>query len=360
MKVVVATPLYPPEPGGPATYTRILEHGLPEKDIQAEIIKFRDVRHLPKVLRHAAYFWKVFGAAKGAHAVLGLDAVSVGLPALLAARLRNVPFVVKIVGDYAWEQGTQRFGVTASLDEFVRLRHVPFPVRVLQTVQTYVAAHAVRVMVPSEYLKGIVIAWGIPSERIEVIYNAIELGEQGVVSESVSALPRPRIATIGRLVPWKHIDGVIQAVAQIPDASLVIVGNGPERARLEEEAGSIADRVCFTGAVPHADALAILQDADVLVLNSSYEGLSHLLIEALMLGKAVVTTRVGGNPELITDGENGLLIPPHDTLALAEALRRVMANPELRSRLQSQAKASSARFSPNAMLQATAQLLKSV
>lgn len=360
MKVVIATPLYPPESGGPATYTHILENGFPEKDIQVKVVKFKDVRHLPKVLRHAAYFWNVFCAAKGANAVLGLDAASVGLPTLFAARLRKVPFVVKIVGDYAWEQGTQRFGISMSLDEFVRTKQVPFAVRLLRRMQEYVASHAVRIIVPSEYLRGIVMAWGIPGERIEVIYNAIELGELGVIPESVSLLRRPRVVTIGRLVPWKHIDGVLQAVAQIPDASLAIVGDGPERTRLEVEAGNIADRVCFTGAVPHADALAILQDADILVLNSSYEGLSHLLIEALMLGKAIVTTRVGGNPELITDGQNGLLVPPHDTPALSEALRRVMVNAELRSRLQVQAKASSARFSPNAMLQATAKLLKSV
>src|SRR3990167_7909869 len=105
MRIVIATPLYPPEIGGPATYAKLLFEGLPEKGIEVELVKFSDVRHLPKIIRHIAYFLRVLKAARNANVVLALDPVSVGLPAMKAAQKARKPFVVKIVGDYAWEQG---------------------------------------------------------------------------------------------------------------------------------------------------------------------------------------------------------------------------------------------------------------
>ena len=83
--------------------------------------------------------------------------------------------MVKIVGDYAWEQGQQRFGITQTLDDFVQTTHVPFLVRLLRRIQTRVAQGAVRVIVPSEYLKDIVIQWGIPEKKITIINNSIQL-----------------------------------------------------------------------------------------------------------------------------------------------------------------------------------------
>ena len=86
MKLVIATPLYPPEIGGPATYSRLLEEGLPMKGIEVELVKFSEVRHLPKLIRHYVYYRQVLKAARRADAVLALDPVSVGLPAMKAAR----------------------------------------------------------------------------------------------------------------------------------------------------------------------------------------------------------------------------------------------------------------------------------
>src|SRR3989344_9578793 len=112
MKIVIAAPLYPPEIGGPATYAKLLLEGLSQKGIEVDIVKFSEVRHLPKLIRHYAYYRRVLRSARGADAVLALDPASVGLPAMYAARKAKKPFVVKIVGDYAWEQGIQRFGIT--------------------------------------------------------------------------------------------------------------------------------------------------------------------------------------------------------------------------------------------------------
>lgn len=359
MRLVIATPLYPPEIGGPATYAKLLEEGLPGEGIEVKVVKFSDVRHLPKLIRHFAYYRRVLYALRSADAVLALDPVSVGLPALKAAQKLGKPFFVKVVGDYAWEQGQQRFGITQGLDEFVKTRDAPLPVRLLRTVQTRVARSAARVIVPSEYLKRIVSAWGIVPEHIEVVYNAVPIEEPGIVPEKVAAMPRPLVVTAGRLVPWKHMLGVIDAVAGLPDASLVIVGDGPDRVMLERHAHAmLPGRFVFTGMLSHKDTLATMLSAEAFVLNSSYEGLSHLLVEAQALGVPTIATRVGGNPEVVEHGEDGLLVPVGDTSALSASLHEMLADEALRARLGEHAKRSSERFSTETMLRETATLLQ--
>ena len=360
-KVVIATPLYPPEIGGPATYARILEEELPKRGLTVELVKFSEVRHLPKVVRHFAYYRNVLRAARDADLVYALDPVSVGLPALLAARRAKKAFFVKIVGDYAWEQGTQRFGITDTLDAFVARRQPSPVVRILQAVERCVAARALRIIVPSEYLKTIVTAWGIESVNIRVVYNAVSVGSIGTLPADIAHLPSPRIISVGRLVPWKHMGRIIEAVAQIRPqitASLVIVGSGPLRFGLtrfaKEKLGASARIV---GALTHADTLAVMRESDVFVLNSSYEGLSHVLIEALALGKPIVATRAGGNPEVVEDGVSGLLIPVGDTEALAAALERLLGDETLRKRLGEGALASAHRFDRDRMVGETVQAL---
>ena len=358
MKVLVATPLYPPDIGGPATYAKILLEELPGKGIEVEVVKFSDVRHLLKGVRHLVYFLRIWRALRNADVILALDPVSVGLPACMAARVTRKPLVVKIVGDYAWEQGQQRFGVTQTLDEFLKNTRVSFPVHALRRIEYEVATYAKHLIVPSEYLKKVVQQWGISENKIEVIYNAVPTEEKGHVPPAVAKLPRPLVVTAGRLVPWKNIDGIIDAVANTTGVSLAVLGEGPDRTALVRRAEEkLPERAVFTGPLAHSDMLATLQSADVFILNSSYEGLSHLLIEAQALGIPTIATNVGGNSEVITNGEDGLLLSPGDTLALTHALVNLLGDAPLRARLSLGARASAKRFSSETMIQATADIL---
>lgn len=365
MKLVIATPLYPPEIGGPATYAKLLEEGLPKKGVEVTLVNFNAARYLPKGIRHAVFFFRVLEAARKADAVLALDPVSVGLPASLAARLAKKPFIVKIVGDYAWEQGRQRFGVTQTLDEFVKEKSVPFPVRILRFIQCRVAQSATRIIVPSDYLKEIVSLWDMPHKKIKVVYNAVLVDDHGIVPKQVERLSRPLVVSVGRLVPWKGMEGVIDAVASLrkkgTEVSLAIVGDGPLRPSLVSHAEKeLASGHVFTGALSHADTLATMRSADVLVLNSSYEGLAHILIEALMLGVPAIATRTGGNPEILKHRENGLLIEVNDTAELAGAITLMLEDSSLRAHLTAGARASAERFSLEEMLKATVAVLQAV
>ncbi len=373
MKVVIATPLYPPEIGGPATYTAVLERELPKQGVEVEVVKFADARRMPKVIRHLAYYRLLLKRAKSADVIFALDPVSVGLPAYWVAKKLKKPLVVKVVGDYAWEQGVQRFGITASLDAFVRERRAPVAVRVLRAIQTRVARSATRIIVPSEYLRHIVSAWGTVAnkagtarQKIDVIYNAVPTEPPAPLTTVFADMPRPRIVSVGRLVPWKGFEGLIDAVADLREkgirASLAIIGDGPDREALK---GYLRERLgihgaCLAGSLSRSEVLAAIKNADVFALNSSYEGLSHVLIEALALGVPIVATRAGGNSELIQDGVNGLLVPVGDPESLADALSRVLTDKALSAKLSLGAKLSARRFEERSMIAATTKLLTEV
>lgn len=334
MKLLIATPLYPPDIGGPATYAKLLEDELPKYGWEARVIAFGTIRHLPKGVAHLAYFWAVYRALVRVDAVLALDPVSVGLPALLAARLAGKPFFVKIVGDYAWEQGTQRFGVTLSLDEFVRtpVKKLPRSVRILRRVERYVARSAVKVIVPSPYLADIVKAWGISGEHIQIINNAIVIPEHLPASERKNK--NFLIVSAGRRVPWKGFEALERVVARHPEWELHIASG-----------------------VSREEALGWMKAADVFVLNSSYEGFPHTLIEAMTLGTPVIATDAKFHRHLVTDGVSGLLVPVGDDAALERALTEVSEHTEAAKARALAAEEKMKEFEVAAMLRSTASFL---
>jgi glycosyltransferase involved in cell wall biosynthesis len=124
----------------------------------------------------------------------------------------------------------------------------------------------------------------------------------------------------------------------MPALRLLVIGDGPERARLEKLAEPLDGAVRFLGDVSRPEVLALMRTCQMLALGSAYEGLSHVLLEAMEAGLPIVASTAGGNPELIQDGENGLLVPYGDVEVLSEALLRLASDAELRTRLGQQAR----------------------
>lgn len=369
MKILIATPLYPPDVGGPATYAKALEDALPSHGVEVVLVSFHAVRHLPKGIAHLVYAFKLFRASRGCDAILALDPVSVGLPAAIIARLTQIPLVVKIVGDYAWEQGRQRFGVTQGLDEFVVMdaTHFTRSVRTLRKVQTFVARSARQIIVPSEYLKRIVSAWGIPSGAITVVYNTFNgvgvLPSRDTLREELG-LSGAIILSAGRLVPWKGFGtliGLMREVRQtIPDAQLIIAGGGPLEGELRAQVAQegAEEFVTLLGNIPHDELMRYIAAADLFVLNTGYEGLSHQLLEVLAVGTPIVTTNVGGNPELIEDGVTGILVPYDDNNRLYAAIATLLLDKKLSHQCTENGKQFVAQFSKERMISGTLSTLR--
>ncbi len=334
MKILIATGLFPPDIGGPATYSKLLSAELPKRNIETDILTFGEVRELPKLIRHFAYLFKVLIRGRGADIIYAQDPVSVGLPAAMAAMILRKKFLVRIAGDYAWEQGVQRFSVKQTLDEFVNNPPLSFMVALLRFIERRVALYALRVVVPSYYLKRVVAKWGIPMEKLVVIENAYD---GPLPSESKEELrkrlniSKSTILSVGRLVPWK---GFMELVRTFPmvlkggEAELLIAGDGPEREILLSEIKKLGldGKVRLLGRLPQAVMHNYLRASDVFVLNSSYEGFSHQLLEALAMEVPVVTTDIPGNAEIIKHNDSGILVPLGNKEALSEGITLLLAN----------------------------------
>jgi glycosyltransferase involved in cell wall biosynthesis len=154
------------------------------------------------------------------------------------------------------------------------------------------------------------------------------------------------IISAGRLVPWKGFVELISVMEFFPRAHLTIAGEGPERERLQRiiEDKKVAGRVSLRGNITRQELLALFKKADLFVLNSSYEGLPHIVLEALQARVPVIATDVGGTGELIQHEYNGLLIPAGDHSALRAALQRLLQDTGLRSRLAENGSASLEKF----------------
>lgn len=370
MKVLIATGLYPPEIGGPATYALLLEDELPKKGVTVTIVPFGWVRHYPKIIRHIVYAYKLWQESRDSDIIYALDPISVGIPALFVAKLRRKKFLIRLGGDYAWEQGRGRFGLTETLDEYLTGdTRRPLMVKVLAALQSYVTKRATKVIAPSEYLKSVIIKWGVMPANIVVIYSALyPLSVEGTKEELHDQLSftHPTIVSAGRLVPWKGFVVLIEVVAKLkekyPDITLVIAGDGEEHDTLvaKAEAEDVTTNLRLVGRISKDALGASIKGADVFVLNTAYEGLSHQLIEVMDLGTPIVTTTAGGNPELITNDVSGILVPFNDVQALQAAIIRILEHPETSSRMVQSARARSREFSQAAMIETLHNTLKTI
>ena len=189
------------------------------------------------------------------------------------------------------------------------------------------------------------------AERASVIYNGIETAD--FERAEPFAHPRPYILGIGRLVEQKGFDVLIEAFARanVEGCDLIIAGEGTQRAALEKLAASlgVADRVIFPGRADRPTAASLFKGALFFVLPSRQEPMGIVNLEAMAAGKAIIASRVGGVPEIVLDGETGLLVPGSDAESLASAIRRLANDDELRTRLATAGNARAQEFAWNAI-----------
>ncbi|MEG3088981.1 glycosyltransferase [Sphingomonas sp. PB4P5] len=184
----------------------------------------------------------------------------------------------------------------------------------------------------SAAMRADMIALGLPEARIRVHHTGVDLARFAVVDRAAGkaalGIDGPLIVALGALIPLKGHDIVLRAVAALPGASLLIVGEGRERAALASAAAAlgISERVRLLGALPHAEVAALLAAADVMALASASEGLANAWIEALACGTPIVITDVGGAREVVTTPAAGRLAA-RDAASFASAIGSLLADP---------------------------------
>lgn len=374
MKVVFATGIFPPDIGGPATSVSTLADAWSAQGHQVSVVTYSDVGddgvarpyEVRRILRaqaawrrYGSYLRALWRASSVPGTIFAQDGVASGLPALIVAKLRGRRLVLRVAGDFAWERAQVQYGYAESLEAFQKDLRVPAPVFLARALQRLVYRSAHRVIAPSRYLAGVTRGWGVVPGRIRVIYNGVHLPkkEEGLVKR-----PR-RIVAAGRLVPWKNFDVLIKAMPRVllkfPDAALTIAGDGPELTRLRALAGApmLEGKVEFAGRLKRDELCRAIGESAVFVLPSSYEGFSHQLVEAFACGASVVASRAGGNPELMQDRKNGLLVEPGDASGLADAIIAFFEDRAFADACAAEAGKDLSRFSVEAQIRETTETI---
>ncbi|MBN1572543.1 MAG: glycosyltransferase family 4 protein [Deltaproteobacteria bacterium] len=356
IKILFIASIYYPESGGPATYVRNLAHYLYGEGHKVKVIALSEVNKLPddpfylsRIPKRGSIFTRSlslflsivkYGRDYDLLYDTGGGPWDTGLPVQMANFFLRKRLAIRVAGDIVWEYARRNRITVDGLDEFQLKSYGPI-IMVMRLIRNYFARSADLVISGSNYVAGLTKIWGVDKKKISVTHNAIELINPRKIPTPEFEKPkgaRKIVATIARLVPWKGIDALIEVTAQFPkDIHLLIIGDGPERERLTDLAKSlkVINRIHFIGRVPNEQIISFLSFADVFVLNTEYESLAHVIIEAYNAGIPVVATNITGNPEIIEDGKTGILVPLKDKDALKAAIERIITNKKFASKIVS-------------------------
>lgn len=225
----------------------------------------------------------------------------------------------------------QRLGcpvvITARGSDVTLIPRYPLPRRMIR----WALARAAGLIAVSSALKDVLVALGAARERVVMLRNGVDLalfrpGERDQARRALG-LSRPTLISVGHLIERKGHDRVIEALSDLPGFELLIVGEGPERDRLERlrRRLGLADRVRLLGSVSHFALPEIYSAADALVLASSREGWANVLLEAMACGTPVVTANVEGAPEIVRSPAAGLVMQRNTPQGIAESVKSLFA-----------------------------------
>lgn len=364
MKVLIVSGIWPPDVGGPASHAPDLAAFLRAHGHEVAVVTTADAapapepyrvdwvsRRLPVGVRHAAVAEKILSRARGADVVYATSMV--GRAALGTAAARR-PLVIKLTTDEAYERARRRGLYDGGMDAFQTIDG-DLRIAALRRARNVALGRAARVVCPSAYLCEMAVSWGVPAERTLVVPNPapdLPVLPSREEAKAKTGIPGQLLAFAGRIGRQKALEVGLEAVSACPEVTLLIAGDGPELEAMKLRAAQLelGARGRFLGPLPRDDVLEIFRAADATLLSSSWENFPHTVVESLAVGTPVISTRVGGVAEVVTDGENGLLVTAGDPESLAAAIRRFFSEPGLRGRLAAAAAPSVAGHSRDAIL----------
>lgn len=389
MRILIATGLYPPDIGGPATILKALAKGLKEKGIDVKIITYADIdsswklwddggvkvcsvsRKLGRIRPYLYYFFWMWRFSRKADLIYATDIYSVGYFAYLLKKITGKKYIIRFAGDSAWETAVSAGWTKDYIVDFQEKKYGK-KIESLKERRKIILVNADRVVAVGYFLAKIAKQIGVLDEKIRIIYNSIDFIEWKESTERIQEIKSQYgkdgkiIITACRLVPWKGVGDIIEILpqlkAKIGPVNFLILGEGPEKEGLKKlaEEKKISENVHFLGRVRHNQVLDYFRAADLFVLNTNYEGLSHTLLEAMKAGAPIITTDVGGNSEVITDGESGILIDYGNQPRLLAVASEILTNYKLAETLCRKAKEKEKRFSWKATVEETADVIKEV
>jgi L-malate glycosyltransferase len=261
------------------------------------------------------------------------------------------------------------FAVMGTGIPLVAARRVDFPLR-RGPASKWKYGRAARIIAVSDAVKRVLLAGGLSPRQIDVVPDGTDVSRpampasRGTLRQLGVPPAAPLVVQVAQLVGHKDPITLVRAmrtvIDAIPDAHALLVGEGPLRAPVTEEARKlrIDGQVHFTGYRDDADSL--LAAADVVSLSSREEGMGSVLLDAQVFGRPVVATRAGGIPEVVVDGQTGILVPIEDPRQLGAAIVRLLGDAALRQKMSVAARARASEFSVARMTERTVAVYEEV
>lgn len=386
IKILIASGIYPPDFRGPATMLKALPGTLEKNDFLVKIITYSDIkatveekgkvfrilRRGPAWLRHAKYFFTIFKLAGRSDVIYATDIYSVGYFAYLLKKILGKKYIIRFAGDSAWETAV-RLGLTNDYIVDFQKKTYNQLIEKLKSRRRKIMIKADKVIVVSRFLAGIAAAVGVKKDQIKLIYNSVDFIEDNSTSAKIAKVrssygePVKIIVSAGELNPWKGFDGIIKSLLEIKKnlknkVYLLILGDGQEKENLKklaEELG-VSRQVIFLGKIGHSEIINYFKAADVFILNSNYEGLSHTLLEVMKAGRPIICSNIEANREVIEDNKSGLIVNYNDAGEISRAVIRILTDPALSENLVREAKEKLKLFSWDETVRLTAEVIREV
>ena len=382
-RILILTGVFLKTVGGPPTILKALNKELIKKGYKITVLTFGkkiETKEYPYSVKVVYDKWPSFLKSliyliKGL--ILGLksdiiynqDLYTPGFTGLIIKKILKKKLITRFVGDSAWEIALNRGETTDDIMDFQINKYSKIVER-RKKIRKRILENSDKVIVVSNFLKKLATRIGVQEERIKVIYNSIDfldtMSDSKVDLKKELNITDKVILTNARLTPWKGIDMLIKIMPQLikkyKNIRFVIISEGPERKNLEKLAVDldVEEHVFFAGRVSRELVVEYLKISDVFVLNTNYEGMSHVLLEAMKVGTPIITTKAGGNPETIKDKETGLLIDYRDKEQWINAINQILDNPELSERLVDNAKEDLKRFNWDNLVQETIKIFEEI
>ena len=349
MRIVIATPLFPPELGVPAEYVFTLASKLKETHnvtivtYANHVEKIEGVRIVTVSKSHALpirlflYTRELIRLTRTADVLYVQRAVASGLPAIIVGWITKVPVVVNYLEDEAWERLQHASFEPEHQGTFRRHTKIPGAIWGIWNVQHFVLRHAARVLVPSAFIaQELVSRYGIRKNVVHVLFNPHH--KQLHIPFRSKPVPH-RIFMSTRLVPWSDVATAMRASVLLahtyPDVELVIAGDGPLLYELEqsEHMREARTHTTFLGRVSYAEEIYYLRSAEVYLSTATYAENPSILFDAFREAVPVVAAHVPGLREGFEHEKSGLAIPPANATICAETLGRLFSDPNLKKQL---------------------------
>ena len=349
-KILIATGIYPPDLGGPATLLTELPGALIKNGMAVRVITYSDAvstlaeqeekmvyrisRRQSSFFRQIKYFWQMLKLSRWGDVVYATDTYSVGYFAYLIKKLTNKKYIIRFAGDSAWEAAVAAGWTNDYIVDFQEKRYDE-KIEKLKKRRTIILKNADKIIAVSNFMASLAIKIGVSENKIAVIYNAVDFFKEQPQKIKPSS---PTLVFAGRLMPWKGVEALLGVVAELkndfPDIIFEILGDGPQESQLKELTRqlNLEQNARFRGRVSEQESHQIFARSTIFVLNTNYEGLPHSVLNAMRANLPVITTSVGGNLEVIQDGENGLLVPYNDKSAWLAAVAKLLRNEMLQAK----------------------------